>query len=317
MKTALVKLHLSIFLAGFTGLFGKWIQLPEIPLVWYRMLLTIVTLYPILVIVNRKKPQLEKLPRKLLFAIGSLQTLHWRLFYASIKMSTVSVALVCISLLGFFTALFSPLIMGTKFSSREFVYSGITIIGIVLIFHFDTRYRFGIAVGVVSTAVASLFVILNKKYVTGFDPGRVFLNEIGGGFLLLSLGLPAYYALNPGSFVLPGAWDFFLLFILAFVLTVVLYIIQLQALRRVSAFTVNLSLNLEPIYTIILAAIFLGEAKDFTLSFYLGLGLILLSVLLQTLYVLKNRNTRAFAVDSQRVVVQSQTAVGASASGRW
>lgn len=314
MKTALFKLHLSVFLAGFTGLFGKWIQLPEIPLVWYRVLLTIATLYPILVLAGRKTPYTEKLPRKLLFAIGSLQTLHWVLFYASIKASTVSVALVCISLMGFFTALFSPPIMGAKYSPREFVYSGITIIGIALIFHFDTRYRLGIAIGVVSSAIAALFVILNKKYTTGLEPKHVFFNEMLGGFILLTLFLPMYHAFQAEPFVLPGVRDFFLLFILAFVLTVVLYIIQLQALRRVSAFTVNLSLNLEPIYTIILAALFLGEAKDFTPSFYLGLGLILLSVVLQTLHVLKTRNTRTFAPESQKTTDRSRHDVSAASA---
>lgn len=290
MKTALVKLHISIVLAGFTGVFGKWIRLNEIPLVWWRLVMVTLILYPAL----RGAGIFRTLPFRralTLFGVGALQGLHWILFYASINLSTVSVALVCISLMGFFSAILSPLILKTKWSLREFVYSGITIAGIVLIFHFDTRYRLGIAVGVVSSAVASLFVVCNKLVGGRQDSSLTFLYEMVGGLILVSLAFPAYLALNPDEWRLPGGWDFFNLFLLSFFCTIVLYIIQLQALRKVSAFTVNLSLNLEPIYSIILASLFLGESKDFTPSFYLGLSLILLSVALQTLHVLRERRT--------------------------
>ncbi len=285
MKIALLKLHVSVLLAGFTGLFGKWVSLPEIPLVWWRLALTLVLLYPYFRLTGADR---EKLPaRPLLYGIGGLQALHWILFYASIKLSTVSVALVCISLMGFFTALLSPPVMGERFSAREFIYSGLTVLGIALIFHFDTRYRVGIAVGIVSTLVATLFVILNKKYTTEANPTGVFFHEVFGASFLLTLFLPAYFHFSGQSPALPSWNDFLLLLILAGLCTVVLYIFELQALRTVSAFTVNLSLNLEPVYAIILAALFLGEAKDFTLSFAAGLALILLSVALQTLHVVR------------------------------
>ncbi len=290
MKIALVKLHISVLLAGFTGLFGKWVSLPEIPLVWWRLLLTVLLLYPYYRATRAARAREEALPaRTLLYAIGGLQALHWILFYASIKLSTVSVALVCISLMGFFTALLSPLIMGTRFSAREFVYSGLTVLGIALLFHFDTRYRAGIAVGVVSSAVATLFVILNKKHAARFDSTGVFFHEIFGATLLLTLVMPAYFHFSGQAPGLPSTRDFLFLLVLAGLCTVVLYIIELQALRDVSAFTVNLSLNLEPVYSIILAALFLGEAKDFTVAFGAGLFLILLSVALQTLHVLRGK----------------------------
>ncbi len=287
MKIALVKLHVSVLLAGFTGLFGKWVALPEIQLVWWRLFLTVLLLSPYYRLVRAGA---EALPaRPLLYAIGALQALHWILFYASIKLSTVSVALVCISLMGFFSALMSPPIMGERFSLREFVYSGLTVLGIALIFHFDTRYRVGIAVGVVSSAVATLFVIFNKKYAAQGDPVGIFFHEIFGAGIILTLFMPAYFHFSGQAIGLPTLNDFLLLIILAGLCTVLLYIFELQALRSVSAFTVNLSLNLEPVYAIILAALFLGEAKDFTLSFGAGVGLILLSVALQTLHVLREK----------------------------
>lgn len=288
MKIALAKLHISVLLAGFTGLFGKWVLLPEIPLVWWRLFLTVVLLYPYYRLTKAGRPALPS--RALLYGIGALQALHWVLFYASIKLSTVSVALVCISLMGFCTAVLSPPIMGSKFSAREFLYSGLTVLGIVLIFHFDMQHRLGIAVGVVSTIVATLFVILNKKYCAESNPTGVFFHEIFGATFLMTLLMPVYFYETAQTPSLPTLHDFVLLLILAGACTVVLYIFELQALRVVSAFTVNLSLNLEPVYAIILAAMFLGEAKDFTLSFGAGVALILLSVALQTLHVLRSRS---------------------------
>lgn len=282
MRTAFIKLHISIFLAGFTGVFGKWISLGFVPLVWWRLLMTSVLLYLYL----RAIGACRRLPAGravVLGGVGGLQALSWVLFYASIKLSTVSVALVCISLMGFFTAILSPLILGGRWRVREFALSGISVVGIALIFHFDTQYRLGIVLGVLSAALGSLFAIYNKKFIEDVDPPHMLFYEMFGGLALLTLLLPAYTFFAPPEPFLPGAADLGLLFILAAVLTVLLFIIELQALRKVSAFTVNLSLNLEPVYSIILAALFLGEAKEFTRSFYAGLSLILLSVVLQTL----------------------------------
>lgn len=291
MTLALVKLHISIILAGFTGLFGKWISLNEVPLVWWRLLIVVTIVYSFLRIGG--KFFLPPWRRVLaLFGVGSLQCFHWVLFYASIQASTVSVALVCISLMGFFSAVLSPLILKTRWSPREFLLSGITILGVALIFHFDTQYRLGIAIGVVSSFVASLFVVYNKKVGITGSTSLTFFYEMLGGFFFVTLAAPLFLTFFPADQLVPHGWDIFNLFLLAFFCTVVLYIIQLQALRVVSAFTVNLSLNLEPIYSIILASLFLGESKDYTASFYIGLSLILLSVALQTFFIMRESGKR-------------------------
>ncbi len=295
MTQALLKLHISILLAGFTGVFGKWIGLSEVPLVWWRVLMVVAITYPLLVWMGEFSRQTLR-NTLTMFGVGALQLLHWVLFYASIQKSTVSVALVCISLMGFFTAVLSPVILKTKWSAREFLFSGITIAGIALIFHFDSRYRLGIGLGVASSAIASLFVICNKKINRSFKPSLLFFYEMCGGFLFVTLASPILLRFFPAPTLLPDGRDFFNLFLLAFFCTVILYIIQLQALEIVSAFTVNLSLNLEPVYSIILAALFLGEAKDFTPAFYLGLSLIILSVALQTLATAREARARARAV---------------------
>ncbi|MDR1521077.1 MAG: DMT family transporter [Planctomycetota bacterium] len=281
MRAALIKLHISIILAGFTGIFGKLIRLDETPLVWWRLLLALMVMLPALRLAGALPPPSAP-ALAALFGVGGLQCLHWLLFYASIRLSTVSVALVCISLMGFFSALFSPWILGAKWSLREFVYSGLSLAGVILIFHFDSRYRLGIAVGVVSSAVASLFVVCTKKISGRHPPGALFFYQILGGWLILTVFVPFYLAARQWAWQWPDKRDLAYLALLSIFCTVVLYIIQWQALRRVSAFTVNLSLNLEPVYSIILASLILGEARDFTPSFCAGLALILLSVALQT-----------------------------------
>ena len=289
MRVALLKLHFSVLLAGFTGVFGKLIALNDGLLVWWRVALTAAIMQCLLF--WRAGASFPAWRLTLVeFGVGALQCTHWVLFYASIRASNISVALVCISLMGFFSAVFSPFILKTAWSARQFVYSGLTIAGIAMIFHFDPRYRLGIAIGVVSSAIASLFVVCNKKIQAGDRRADgLFAREMLGGLLWLTLAMPVYLHFFPVQSLLPSGMDLFWLILLATLGTVVLYIIQLQALREVSAFTVNLSLNLEPVYAIALAALFFGEAKELTVSFCVGLCLIVLAVALETLHAWRER----------------------------
>ncbi|MBC8601410.1 EamA family transporter [Parabacteroides acidifaciens] len=281
MRDAFIKLHISILLAGFTGLFGKLVTLNEGLLVWYRMLLAAVMLFLIL----WGSGKLKRVPFREVLKIagtGLLLGLHWVFFYGSIKAANVSIGVVCFSLVGFFTALLEPLIIRRRLSIKEILFSLVAVCGIVLIFQFDTRYRTGIIIGVVSSALAALFTITNKKVGVRHSSSMMLLYEMIGGFLGLTCLLPFYLHLFPVETILPGMINFLYLLLLALVCTIGLYLLQIQVLKQVSAFTVNLSYNLEPVYSIILAMLFFGEAKELSFAFYAGLGLILLSVLLQT-----------------------------------
>lgn len=281
MKEAFIKLHLSIILAGFTGLFGKLISLNEGLLVWYRMMFAAIMLYLILKLSNKLLaiPVKEQLK---IAGTGFILGLHWVFFYGSIKMANVSVGVVCFSLVGFFTALLEPLIIRRRFRVKELMFSLITVAGIVLIFQFDMRYRTGIIVGIISSALAALFTITNKKVGASHPSRMMLLYEMAGGFLGLTCLLPLYLHYFPVDTILPDMKDFLYLLLLALVCTIGLYLLQIQVLKTVSAFTVNLSYNLEPIYSIILAMLFFGEAKELNTAFYIGLAFIILSVLLQS-----------------------------------
>lgn len=281
MNNAFFKLHLSVILAGFTGVFGKLITLNEGLLVWYRLLLTALILFVFLRFSGRLK---ETSLRDALAAGGTglLLALHWVCFYGSIKASNVSIGVVCFSTVGFFTALFEPLCYRRRISGREMLFSLITIAGVGLIFHFDARYRLGIVAGVLGAALAALFTVCNKRVSAGRDTLTTLLYEMLGGAVGISALLPAYLALTGYSLVLPAAGDTVKLLLLALFCTVFLYVLQIQVLRDISAFTVNLTYNLEPVYSIVIAMLFLGEAQELNASFYGGLGLIILSVALQS-----------------------------------
>ena len=262
-----VQLHLSVLLAGFTGLFGRLITLNEVDIVWYRMLFT-----SLILLVFTGLPRVGWRKFLQLCGCGALLGFHWILFYGSIKASNVSIGVICFSLIGFFTAVFEPLLFKKHFSWLELCFSLITVLGVFCIFSFDARYRYGIAIGVVSSAVCALYAICNKKASVGVRSRIVLMYQMSGGLVAMSAIIPVYLLFFPSHLMLCHA-----LFC-----TVGMYLLQIQALKRLSAFTVNLTYNLEPCYTIILAFLIFGEGRELNYSFYIGISLILLSVLLQT-----------------------------------
>jgi drug/metabolite transporter (DMT)-like permease len=280
MKKAFVQLHIAVFLAGFTAILGKLIGLNEALLVWYRLLITVLTLG--LILFFRK--QLQRLSLKDALKIGGVGlvvALHWVTFYGSIKYANVSVALVCLSGTGFFTAFFEPLIFKRKINIREVLLGMLAIAGIYIIFDFYPQFKVGIIFGIVSAVGSSLFPIFNKKLLVRFNPATLTLYELGGGFLFLCLFVPFYLMQFPAAYYLPTTLDWLWLLVLAWLCTVLCFDLQLNALKKISPFTANLTYNLEPVYGIILAFIFFHENKSFTGHFYIGVGLILLAVILQ------------------------------------
>ena len=279
-KKGFVQLHLSVLLAGFTGLFGRLITLNEVDIVWYRMLFT-----SLILLVFTGLPRVGWRKFLQLCGCGALLGLHWILFYGSIKASNVSIGVICFSLIGFFTALLEPLIYRRRLSWLELLFSLITVLGVFCIFSFDARYRYGIMIGVASSAVCALYAICNKKASVGVRSRTVLMYQMSGGLVLVSIIIPIYLLFFPSHqpvIVVPEGSNLWFMLCHALFCTVGMYLLQIQALKRLSAFTVNLSYNLEPCYTIILAFLIFGEGREINFSFYIGIALILLSVLLQT-----------------------------------
>lgn len=276
-----IQLHLSVLLAGFTGLFGRLITLNEVDIVWYRMLFT-----SCILLVFTGLPKLKWRKVLQLCGCGALLGFHWILFYGSIKASNVSIGVICFSLIGFFTAIFEPIVFKRKISWVELCYSLITVAGVLCIFSFDARYRYGIMIGVVSSAVCALYAICNKKASVGIRSRDVLLYQMSGGLVIVSMIIPIYlyfFPCNQPVMVIPAGTNLWFMLCHALFCTVGMYLLQIQALKRLSAFTVNLTYNLEPCYTIILAFLIFGEGREINFSFYLGIAMILLSVILQSM----------------------------------
>ena len=275
-----IQLHLSVLLAGFTGLFGRLITLNEVDIVWYRMLFT-----SCILLVFTGLPKLEWRKVLQLCGCGALLGFHWILFYGSIKASNVSIGVICFSTIGFFTAFIEPMVFKRKLSWVELFFSLITVAGVLCIFSFDARYRYGIMIGIVSSAVCALYAICNKKASVGIRSRDVLLYQMAGGLVIVSLIIPIYLYFFPNNqpvMVIPEGSNLWFMLCHALFCTVGMYLLQIQALKRLSAFTVNLTYNLEPCYTIILAFLIFGEGREINFSFYLGIAMILLSVLLQS-----------------------------------
>lgn len=286
MKKSYLVLHIAVILAGFTGVFGKLISLNEGLLVWYRVLFSSIVLFLILK-VFRISTNIKLQEKFDIAKIGLFITIHWVFFYASIKYSNISIGVICYCLTSFFTAIFAPLINRSGFSLSELALSLITLTGIALIFHFDSSYQLGIILGVVSSAFAALYTIYNEKLVRNYDSRIINYYQMIGGTVGLGILLPFYLHFFPVDTIVPNLRDTYYLILLASFCTVGLYVLFAESLKHMSAFTVNLSFNLEPVYAIILAFLFFNESKELNMSFYIGLFFVMISVLLQTIISLR------------------------------
>ena len=287
MKKAFVQLHIAVFLAGFTAILGKLITLNEGLLVWYRLFITVITLAAILFF----KKELRRIPVKdvfSIFGVGVIVAIHWVAFYGSVKYANVSVALVCFSAAGFFTAFLEPLILRRRISVTEVLLGLMAISGIYIIFDFHPQYKTGIIFGIISAMGCALFPIFNKNLLTRFSPKILMLYELGGGLIALTFLVPIYLLQFPATYYLPTFRDWGWLFVMGWFCTVLSFDLQLNALKKISAFTANLTYNLEPVYGIILAFIFFRENEDLNKQFYFGVALILLAVILQMI-IIKNK----------------------------
>lgn len=288
-QDAFIRLHFAVLIAGGTGLFGRLITIGELPLVCFRVILSAVILWAVLAYrmkAKRVEQCAPKMSRRLLMQImgcGVLLSVHWVFYYGSIKAANVSIGAVCFALVGFFTALAEPIFGRHRPSWREIALGAFSVVGIALIFGLDPRYRLGIALGVVSSILYTLFSIACKRVQgdSGVSSSTMLLYEMIGGGIVLTLVTPLYAKVFPEVSIVPSGQDLIMLLLFASVFTIAPFLLQLQALRHISAFTVNLTYNLEPVYTILLAMLIFGEAGELNFSFYLGIAFIISSVLLQ------------------------------------
>jgi drug/metabolite transporter (DMT)-like permease len=277
MRKAFLYLHISVFLAGFTGPLGKLIDLNEGLLVWWRLFITSVTMWLIFSVMGKLQRISFKDIMKLT-GIGFLAAIHWLTFYGSIKYANVSVALVCFSAVGFFTALIEPILLRVRIKWIEVFLGLMVIAGIYLIFHFNPKYKTGIILGIACAVLMAFVMIYIREFVQRINPQTILTYQLTGGLVTLSALMPFYMNQFPSDYIFPNLKDWMWLLVLAWVCSVLAFQLSVYALKRLTAFTVNLSFNLEPVYGIFLAILLFGESRDFTWSFFAGLGLIAASL---------------------------------------
>ena len=286
-RVAWLQIHFCVVLWGFTAILGKLITLPSLPLVWWRMMIVTVLLMLVPKVWRGLRAMTPKL--RVGYAIaGALIALHWLTFYAAIKLSNASVGVVCMAAVTVFTALFEPLFTGKKLSKRELALGVIALPGIVLVAGGIPKGMIaGIVVGGVSALLVALFGSLNKRLVEHADPLAVTALEMASGVLTLMLLAPLtgmiLPALGGNPYVMPDTHDAMYLLVLALACTLLPFALSLIALRHMSAFAAQLAISLEPVYAIVLAILLLGEQRELTGQFYLGVAIILSAVFIYPL----------------------------------
>jgi drug/metabolite transporter (DMT)-like permease len=282
VSKARLQIHFCVLLWGFTAILGKLISLPALPLVWWRMLLVAGSL----LLVPRVWRGLRAMPARLRWSyagIGVLVSLHWLTFYGAIKLSNASVGATCIALGPVFLSFIEPWIARRRFDPRELIIAAAVVPGVAMVVGgVPHGMRMGIAVGALSALFVALFGAFNKRLVDHGDPLTVTCLELGTGTLFLTLLAPLLP--HAGSaFEVPGLHDTLLLLALSFGCTLLPFALALVALRHLSAFGVQMVTNLEPVYSIVLAIVLLGEQRELHAWFYVGVAVIIGAVFIHPL----------------------------------
>ncbi|TAN06376.1 MAG: DMT family transporter [Rhodanobacteraceae bacterium] len=271
------QLHFCVLLWGFTSILGKLITLTALQLVWWRVLLVTAAL----LLLPKVWRELRGMSAHTLTAyagVGVLVALHWLTFYSAVKLANASVAATCIALAPVFLAVIEPLVVaGRRFEPRELLLAVAVIPGVALVVGgVPADMRLGVAVGVLSALFCAAFGAFNKRMAEQGEPLTVTCVELGAATLFLTLVTVVWH--GEGTFVLPGLHDAVLLLALALVCTLLPFALALAVLRKLSAYTVQLTTNLEPVYAIVLAIILLGEQHQLDGWFYMGVAIILAAV---------------------------------------
>lgn len=278
-------LHLIVFIWGFTAILGALITLDALPLVWFRMLFAVgfIAIY----LYYKKLPL--RVPFKILMQFlfsGLVIALHWFTFFHAIKISNVSITLACLSTGALFAAILEPILYGKKIVPYELFFGLLVVVGLYIIFNVEGNYILGILTALSSAFLSALFAVINSRLVQSYDATVISFYELSGGVVFFSFLLLFFGSFSVSFFQL-SVKDLLYLLILSSVCTAYAFIASTSVMKFLSPYTVMLTINLEPIYGIILAVLIFEEKEQMSFGFYIGAFIILLTVLLNA--VIKSR----------------------------
>lgn len=295
-----LKLHFIVLIWGFTAILGLLIKIPPVELVFFRTLLAFIGLGLILYL---RKINLKVNLGQLLIILGAgaLLAAHWILFFAAARVSTASVTLAGIATLSLWTSFLEPIMNSRRIKWYEVMLGLVVLAGLYVIFRFEFNHSLGLIIAIVSAFLGSVFTVINGKLTHRHNSYVITFYEMIGAFLGTSLFFPFYLLLfNRESLQLnPDFMDWVYLAVLAFICTIYVYSVSVELMQRISAFSINLVVNLEIVYGIVLAVIIFGEREKMTFGFYMGTLIILLAVFAHP-FLNKYFNRKPVEIDNLR-----------------
>jgi drug/metabolite transporter (DMT)-like permease len=277
-----LRLHFIVLLWGFTAILGKLISVPPVELVFWRTLLASAGLGMLLVL-KRQSLRMPLSQAVRLLSVGALVAVHWITFFLAARLSSVSVCLAGMATLALWTSLLEPLLLWRRVRGYEVFLGLLTMIGLYLVSQAEFDQLLGLGVAVLSAGLSALFSVLNVKLVKQHSPIRLTFYEMMGACLFIVLFFPIYslyFTEGAGLQLALVSWDWLWLLVLAGVCTVYAFSASIELMKRLSAFVINLTTNLEPVYGILLAVLIFGSEEKMSMGFYLGTLVILFSVLI-------------------------------------
>ncbi|SIS81102.1 DMT family transporter [Belliella pelovolcani] len=288
-------LHFIVVIWGFTAILGLLISIPSVEIVFYRTLLASGFL-GLVFLVKKQKVRLSQQELGKVIGTGFLISLHWILFFWAARVSTASVCLAGMATTSLWTAFIEPMVNKSKIKWFEILLGMMVISGLYVVFSFEGGYWLGLSMAVASALIAAIFTVINGRLTKRHSPYVLTFYEMLGACIFSVLFMPFYAAFfteGAGLQLIPQGWDWFWLFLLGGVCTVYAFSVSVELMRRLTAFAINLTVNLEPVYGIVLAVLIFGEKEQMTPGFYLGTLIILISVLLYPVFNYFNRRRQA------------------------
>ena len=285
-------LHLIVFIWGFTAILGALITIDAIPLVFFRMGLAVLFI-AIFFLVKKKSFYLDKTGLLKFLFTGIVIATHWIFFFKAIKVSNVSVALVTMSTGAFFTSLIEPIFFKRKIKLLEIILGLVVIVGLYIIFNFESQYKLGIIYALIASFLGSLFAVLNGLFIKRYDANRISFYQLLFGVLFVTIYLFINNRFSIAFFDLSNS-DWMYLVLLSSICTAYAFIASVKVMEYLSPYTVMLTINLEPIYAIILALFIFGDKEKMNPEFYLGAGIVLGVVLLNGIISNKSKIKEKF-----------------------
>ena len=283
-KNKLAALHIMVIILGFTGILGKLITLKAAYLVWYRMLIAFVALFFFMFFKNNIK-KIQKKNIMPLLGIGAIVALHWLFFFEAIKVSNISIAVICLATSSLFSSFLEPIFFKRKVLAYEVIFGILVLCTLYFMLNEpptekeNINYVYGYIYGIISALLATLFTLLNAKYISKIDAVEITMLEMLGGVLTISL----LFIINNDYSIIHqniNLYDITYLTLLATICTAGVFVWMIEIMRYITPYSLIMAVNLEPIYSVIIALIIFNESETMNLSFYIGGGIILAIVFL-------------------------------------